>query len=87
LIIYQSAINPTAGSKVFELKHLSFPLSSHEKQFLLNLTVTKKDFDKLITQYMIVLDEDLFLKEGYIHSDSFSKFAKQVQNQYPLLDN
>lgn len=72
---------------MFELKHLTFPLSSHEKQFLLNLTVTKKDFDKLVTQYMIVLDEDLFIKEGYIHAGSFEKFAKQIQNQYPLLDN
>jgi len=64
LIIYQSAINPSAHVKIFNLKHLTFPLTAHEKQHLYNLTVNKKDFDKLIIGYMIELDEDLFIKEG-----------------------
>lgn len=64
LIIYQSAINPSAHVKIFRLKHLTFPLTAHEKQHLQNLTVNKKDFDKLITQQLIELDENLFIKEG-----------------------
>jgi hypothetical protein len=36
---------------------------------------------------MIELDEDLFIKEGYINADKFETFAAEVKKTYPILQD
>jgi len=79
IMLYQCALKKSPEQeKTFELKHLTFPLNAHDRQKIYNMTISKREFDVMLYNYMVDIDEDLFLSKQIVTTKKFEKFLDRI---------